>query len=509
MPTPLATLRTSLAELSDLATIQQNIHWDHQVVMPPRGASLRAEQLATMERVLHERATAPELGTLLARAASEVEGRDEGDDDAAIVRVAQRDYDKAVRVPADLRAGLARAGALGHTAWLEARARGDWSIFAPHLEGILELKRRYVDCFPEVDEPYDALLDDYEPHMRSSQVRALFAELKAGLVPLVRAIGERAGPDDGSLMHAAGAFPRARQEALVRSVVERVGFDPDGWRLDVAVHPFALGLGTRDIRITTRYDEDYLGMALYGALHETGHGLYEEGSAPSLERTTLAGGVSLGVHESQSRLWENNVGRSRPFMDFLLPRLREAFPERFGAVDGDALYRAVNVVAPSLIRVEADEVTYGLHIIIRFELEQEMLAGTIAIDDLPDAWNARYHEYLGVEVPDLLHGVLQDVHWSEGILGYFPTYQLGNVIAAQLAARAHTDLDGFDALVAAGDFAPLLAWLREHVHRGGRKLPPVETIERAIGGPLDVNVFLDYLRAKFGPIYGLEPGALG
>jgi carboxypeptidase Taq len=499
--TPTDGLRDALAEIADLATIQQTLHWDFEVMMPPAGAGQRAEELATMERILHERQPAPAIGELIDAAASAGNG-DADSDDAALVRVARRDYDKVVRVPGELRAAMARAGAHGHEAWVEARKQKDFSIFEPHLRTHLELKRRYVDCYPDVDDPYDVLLDDYEPGFKTADVVRVFDELKTELVPFVAAIAEREQVD-ASCLEGAGAFPVDRQEAVIRKVLERMGFDEESWRLDVSVHPFASGLGANDIRITTRYDDSDLRGALFGAMHETGHGLYEAGSDPALDRTPLRGGASLGLHESQSRLWENLVGRGRPFAGWVLPLLQETFPAKFADVDADGFYRAVNRVQPSLIRVESDEATYGLHIILRFELEREMLSGEIDVADLPEIWNERVQRYLGIEVPDAAVGVLQDVHWSEGILGYFPTYQLGNIVAAQIWAAVRADLPDLDDQLARGEFAGLREWLRERLHHHGRKYMPAELVQRVTGGPLDVAPYLDSLRGKLGPIYGL------
>jgi carboxypeptidase Taq len=499
MSDALQELRERLAEIQDLSAAGSLLGWDQQVMMPERAAPQRAEQLGTLGRVVHERFTDDAIGRLLGA----LEGvEDDGSDDAALVRVTRRDWEKARRVPSDLAAELARAGALGHRAWVEARERSDFAAFLPFLERNVELKRRYVECFEGYDDAYDVLLDDYEEGMKTAEVSALFAELRAELVPLIAAIAQRADAVDDACLH--GDFPVERQRALVRGVLERLGWQADGWRLDEAAHPFATSFGPGDVRLTTRYDPGYVGMALYGAIHEFGHGLYEAGVDPRLARTGLGEGVSLGVHESQSRLWENVVGRGRPFAGWLHGRLAEAFPERLGEVSAEGFYRAVNRVRPSLIRVEADEATYGLHVILRFELEREMIAGTIALRDLPEAWNARMKEYLGVDVPDDAHGVLQDVHWSGGDIGYFSTYALGNLIAAQLWERARADLPGLDSALAAGDGAPLREWLRSHVHRYGRTLPPRELVARATGGPIAVAPFVAYLKGKLGPIYGLS-----
>jgi len=497
-------LRERLAALSDLSAAGSLLGWDQQTMMPPRAAALRAEQLGTLGRIVHDRFCDDAIGRLLRDLEGEEErlrAADPDSGDAALIRVTRRDWEKARRVPGELAAELARAGALGHQAWLGARERSDFAAFLPFLERNVELRLRYVDCFEGFEDPYDVLLDDYEEGMTSAEVGALFSELRAELVPLIADVAARADAVDDAMLH--GCFDADRQRALVRGVVERLGWSPDGWRLDEAAHPFAASLGTTDVRLTTRYDESYVGTALFGAIHEFGHGLYESQVDPSLDRTPLGDGVSLGVHESQSRLWENFVGRGRPFAGWLRGQLADAFPGAFGDVGAEALYRAVNRVRPSLIRVEADEATYGLHIILRFELEREMIAGTIALADLPEVWTARMREYLGVDVPDDARGVLQDVHWATGDIGYFSTYALGNLIAAQLWQRLRGDLPGLDDALAEGDAGALRDWLGEHVHRFGRKLPPKQLVARACGGPIQVAPFVDYLRAKLTPIYGL------
>jgi carboxypeptidase Taq len=497
MSDALTELRERLAEIADLNAAGGLLGWDQQTMMPERAAPLRAEQLGTLGKLVHERFTDDAIGRLLDAVRAEP-----GSTDEALVRVTRRDWDKARRVPSELAAEIARAGALGHQAWVDARERSDFAAFLPFLRHNVELKLRYVDCFDGYDDPYDVLLDDYEEGITSAEVDALFTELRAGLVPLIAAIAERAEAVDASPLH--GDFPLDGQRALVRRVVERLGWAPDGWRLDEAAHPFATSFGPGDVRLTTRYDAGYIGMALYGAIHEFGHGLYESQVDPALARGPLGEGVSLGVHESQSRLWENVVGRGRPFVAWLHAQLMELFPRQFATVSPDAFYRAVNKVAPSLIRVEADEATYGLHIILRFELERAMIAGTVALEELPEAWRVKMKQYLGVAVPNDAVGVLQDVHWSGGDIGYFATYALGNLIAAQLWERARQDLPDLDALLAEGDGSALRAWLGEHVHRHGRTYPPRELVRRVVGGPIQVEPFLAYLRGKLRPIYGLD-----
>jgi len=498
----LTELRERLAEIADLNAAGGLLGWDQQTMMPERAAPQRAEQLGTLGKLIHERFTDDAIGRLLDAARPEP-----GSVDEALVRVTRRDWEKARRVPTELAAELARAGALGHQAWVQARERSDFAAFLPFLERNVELKLRYVECFDGYDDPYDVLLDDYEEGMTSAEVDALFTELRAGLVPLIAAIAERADAVDAAPLH--GDFPVEGQRALVHRVVGRLGWTPEGWRLDEAAHPFGVSIAPGDVRLATRYEPSYVGTALYSTIHELGHGLYESQIDPALARTPLGQGVSLGVHESQSRLWENVVGRGRPFAGWLHEQLSEVFPEQFGAVSAEDFHRAVNRVQPSLIRVEADEATYGLHVILRFELEREMIAGTIALRDLPEAWNARMKEYLGLEVPDDANGVLQDVHWAGGEIGYFATYALGNLIAAQLWERAQADLPELDAELAEGDGSSLRAWLGEHVHRYGRIHPPRELVATATGGPIAVQPFLDYLNAKLRPIYGLDTQAHG
>jgi carboxypeptidase Taq len=505
MSDTLTQLRDRLAEVRDLDTITMTLVWDQQTKMPPGGSANRADQLATLEHLRHEKGVSNEMERLLDEAGRELDEMDPESDDACLIRVARRDFEKASQVPSDLKGDLARAGSLGQEAWAKARAGSDFASFLPHLERLLELKARYVECFAgQVECAYDALLDDFEPEAKTTEVAALFAQLKEGLVPLISAIGEQvgAGPPAASLLQ--GEFGRDEQRELALRALAPLGFEPGSWRLDEAAHPFMARCGFGDNRLTTRIDDDYLGMALYSSLHECGHGLYEDGVAPELARTPLGTGASLGLHESQSRLWENVVGRSRPFCSWLLPRLQETFPQAFaGSLEPEDLFRTVNEVKPSLIRVEADETTYSLHVILRFEIEQELIEGRLAARDVPGVWNERMHSYLGVEVPDDAHGVLQDVHWAAGLFGYFPTYALGNIMSAQIWERARADLSDVDERIAAGELGGLHDWLREHLYRHGRKFTPEETLRKVVGGPITVEPYLGYLREKFGAIYGV------
>ena len=490
-------LRERLAELEDLRVASAVLGWDQQTMMPPRGATTRAEALATLQRIAHDRFADAETGQLIESAAAELNGADPSSDDVCLVRFVRRRWEKERRVPGELAADLARAASIGQEAWQQARRDNDFEMFVPYLERNLDLARRYVECFDDFDTPYDALLDDYEPDMKSTEVSRLFAELKAELVPIITALSELTVDD--SCLH--GSFPITTQRELVAGVVRRMGFEPSGWRIDDAVHPFATSFGAGDVRITTRWDETYFASGLYGGMHECGHGLYEAGVAPELARTPIGRAESLGVHESQSRLWENMVGRGRPFANVLAADVARLFG---GPLDPDTYYRAVNRITPSLIRVEADEVTYGLHIILRFELEQELIAGRLSPNDLPEAWNARVSEYLGLDVPDNARGVMQDVHWSAGLIGYFPTYAIGNMIAGQLWQQVHEEIADVDDQIAAGELGGLRAWLGEKVHRHGAKFTTTELLDRVVGGPIEVGPFVSYLKAKLGEVYELQ-----
>jgi carboxypeptidase Taq len=492
-------LRARLAEVWDLRLTTWLLEWDQEVMMPRGGAAVRAEQLATIERVTHERATADALGRLLDELEGAQDRLDPASFEASLIRVARRDWEKARRVPVDLQAEMAHAAVEGFEVWMAARNDSDYARFRPALERNLALRRRYVECFDGFDDPYDVLLDDFEPGMKTAEAEGVLVRLRDALIPLTAEIA--AAPEvDSSFL--AGPFPIGGQKQAEGEILRRFGFEPTTWRLDEIVHPAAYSFGTADIRITTRYSETSL-ETLFSAMHEFGHGLYEHQIDPALNRTPLATGVSLGMHESQSRLWENLVGRSLPFWRGVYPLLEENFPDVLSGADVESFHRAVNKVEPSLIRVDADEVTYNLHIVLRFELERELLAGTLSLDDLPEAWNARMREYLGVDVPDDAHGVLQDVHWASGGVGYFPTYSLGNVISVQVWEEVRRAIPDLDEQIETGEFGELRAWLRDHLHRFGRMFTPRETLERAVGGPIDPDPYLAYLRRKAADLYGV------
>jgi carboxypeptidase Taq len=472
--------------------VQRLLAWDMQVMMPPAGASIRSEQQATIDRMAYDLFISPETDRLLNELESYAATIDPDSDDACLLRVTREDYEKQVRVPPELRGEIVKASTAGFQAWRQAKPANDFEAFRPYLDQQLELRGRYVDCFPPADERYDILLDDFERGMKTAEVRSVFDRMKEEIVPLIADAAEAYGDDEGVLQR---EFPVDAQAELSREIVELFGFRENSYRLDPTAHPFASGGGINDVRMTTKYGAVGLD-SLFATMHEYGHGLYEHQIDPALERTPLGTGVSLGLHESQSRMWENLVGRSRPFWRFFYPRLQELFPDQLGDVDLETWYRAANRVQPSLIRIAADEVSYNMHIILRFELEQDLLEGRVSTGELPSVWNERMNAYLGVDVPDDTHGVLQDMHWGVGHIGYFSTYSLGNVISVQLWERIREDVTDLEDQIERGEFATLREWLGEHVHRHGRKFGPRGTLQRAVGASIDPEPYLRYLREK-------------
>ncbi|HEY2373263.1 MAG TPA: carboxypeptidase M32 [Gaiellaceae bacterium] len=491
-------LRERLAQIHDVEKAAAVLSWDEETKMPPSGAESRAEQRATLNRIAHELNITTELGQLLDELRPFEEQHPFESFEASLIRVARRDYEKAVRVPPSLRAEMTRSGSLGYQAWLRAREQEDYGIMLPHLERNLELRRQYVACFAPEGDPYDVVLDDFEPGMKTVEVVEIFDALKAALLPWIRSVGDLEPIDDSCL---SGRFPRDAQRRFSLSVLERWGMDRAAWRLDKTVHPFATSFALTDIRLTTNFHEDSL-HGILSCLHEFGHGIYERQVDPEYARTPLAQGVSSAFHESQSRMWENLVGRNVATWRFFYPKLQEEFPEQFGDVELETFHRALNKVHPSLRRVDADEVTYCLHIILRFELERQMLSGELALQDLPEAFNAKMAEYLGLNPPDVVAGVLQDVHWSDMTMGYFPTYALGNVVSVQLWEKAEAELGELDEQFERGEFEPLREWLRENVHRHGRAFTPQELLQRITGSAMDPAPYLRYLERKLGEVFG-------
>jgi carboxypeptidase Taq len=486
-------LNSRLADYSSLEALAYLLAWDQRTVMPPGGTGHRSEHLALVERLAHEKLTDPEIGRLLEELEPREASLDPDSWEAATIRVARRDYLKAVQVPSELRGEMARAASESAPVWIEAKATSNFELFLPVLERNLELRHRYVDCFGAQDEPYDVLLDDFEPEMKTAEVKRIFDEIKPELVQLIADLRGR-DVDDSFL---AGDFSIDKQVALDYEVVDLFGHRPNTWRIDPTEHPFAAGAGIDDVRITTHYYPDHL-KSLFSTMHEYGHGLYAHQLPREVAHLPVGQHSSLGIHESQSRLWENLVGRSLPFWRFFYPRLQQVFPDRFRSVDLETFYAGINKVQPSLIRIEADEVTYGMHVILRFELEQDMINGRVDLRDLPQRWAEKMEEYLGVQVPDDGRGVLQDMHWSSGLIGYFATYLLGTVMSVQIWEKAAEELGDLEEQVERGEFTPLREWLGLNVHSQGRKYPPQELLRRATGSTIDAKPYLAYLKKKFG-----------
>ena len=473
--------------------------------MPPGGAATRSEQLTTLTRLAHVRFTSDEVGRLLDDLEGELKHSPHDSDEASLLRVTRRDYEEARKLPPDLVAEAAQAGSTANPVWRRARETADFSLFAPYLEKNVELNRRIADALGYDERPYDALLNRYEPGMKTTELEAIFEQLKQAIVPLIGDIARNEDAVDDSVLHR--GFDPDLQLAYAANLVRRLGYDMERGRQDLSTHPFSTAFGPGDVRITTRVSRDFFNECLFGSIHESGHAMYSQGISAKLGRTPLWEGASPGVHESQSRLWENLVGRSRPFWRHFFPSLRATFPDPLVGIDDEAFYRAVNRSYPSLIRVEADEVTYNMHILLRFELENEMLEGRLKVKDLPEAWNTRMRSYLGLDVPNDREGVLQDIHWSSVSFGIFPGYTIGNLVGAQLMEKVHEDLPDLDAQIERGDFSHLLGWLRKHVHRHGRKFTPNELLVRATGKPLTPAPWIAYVREKFGALYGLQVAA--
>ena len=503
MSESLERLKAILAEVTDLSRAAAVLEWDQETYMPPGGVTPRSEQLSTLLRLAHVGSTSGEVGRLLGELEDETAGHPFDSYEASLVRVTRRDYDKDRKLSSELVAEIARAGSAAQPVWQKARREGNFKLFAPALEKNVELNRRVADALGYQERPYDALIDRYEPGMTTDELESIFAELKRAIVPLVADIARHADAVDDRVLYR--GFEPATQVKYALELVTKLGYDVERGRQDLSTHPFSTTFGPGDARITTRVSRDFFNECLFGSIHEAGHAMYSQGHGDDIDRTPLFGGASPGVHESQSRLWENLVGRSLSFWKHFYPTLRNAFPESLRDVDDEAFFRAVNKSYPSLIRVEADEVTYNMHILLRFELENELLEGTLKVKDLPEAWNQRVEAYLGIKVPNDREGVLQDIHWSYVSFGVFPGYTLGNLIGAQLMEKIRSDIPDLESQLEAGQFAALLGWLRKNVHRHGRKFTPNELLERATGRSLTAGPWIAYVRQKFGALYGINP----
>lgn len=498
----LTELKNLLGEIDDLHKAAAVLDWDQQTCMPPGGVEGRAMQLATLQKLAHARFIGDDMRALLDALRPQLDQLEPDSDDACLIRLTAREFEKAVKVPADLVAELARKTALAHNIWVDARKAKNFAAFQPALEDLVALVRRQANYLGYSDHIYDPLLDIYEPGMQTAEVTAVFAQLKPALIPLVQAVAERQDALRDTVFNQ--EFDLEAQWQFTLDVLKQIGYDFTRGRQDKAAHPFTTTLSPGDVRVTTRLAPDKFADALSSSIHEGGHALYEQGIAPELGRTLLYDGTSMAVHESQSRFWENVIGRSRAFWTYFLPQLREAFPHQMDGVDVERVYQSLNIVRPDFIRVEADELTYCFHIFVRFELETALMAGEIQVKDLPDAWNAKMQEYLGITPPNAALGVLQDVHWSAALFGYFPTYALGTVLSLQFTDCLQRDIPDLWDQIAQGEFGPTLAWLREHIHRHGSKFPPKDLIQRVTGGGINPQPFVEYVTAKYGELYGIS-----
>ncbi|HTN75027.1 MAG TPA: carboxypeptidase M32 [Pirellulaceae bacterium] len=490
-------------ETALLESIEALLGWDERTYMPLAAGAYRADQITYLSGRIHQRRTDPRLKDWLDELAESPLAKEPHSDTAATIRQLRRNYQKQVKLPQKLVEELSRAAVLGQQVWVDARKANNYAAFEPTLKQMFKLQRQKAAALGYKESPYDALLDEYEPDETASNVTRVLAALRQELVPLVQAIG--AGPKQPPIALLERHFPAAAQEQFGKLAAAKIGFSFDRGRLDVTHHPFCSGMGPHDCRITTRYDESFFPSAFFGILHEAGHGLYEQGLRPELYALPPGMYLSLGIHESQSRMWENLVGRSRAFWDCFYPQAKTAFPAALGDVALDDFYFAINDVRPSLIRVEADEATYNLHIIVRFELEQALIRGDLSTADLPGAWNDKYQEYLGITPPSDADGVLQDVHWSAGLVGYFPTYSLGNLYAAQFFATADKELGGLDASFAKGEFGGLLDWLRRNIHQRGQCYTASELVKEVTGQPLSHGPLMQQLHSKYGTLFGVNP----
>lgn len=497
-------LRELDREIVLLNHVSSLLGWDQETYMPEKGIDERAEQLALIGGMIHEKIVSPEIGRLLEELGvsdSEPKGNPELPElDRDFLRAVYRRYRREVRLPTRLVTELSRETSLAQAVWAKARKENDFPAFAPHLERVIALTREKAELLEYEDEPYDALLDEFEPWMKTASVREIFDRLQPALTDLVERI-RNASPIDDAFLHI--PFPVELQEAFGRIVLSDLGYGPERGRLDVSAHPFTTTLGGDDVRLTTNYSETLFTKGLFGIIHECGHGLYELGFADELKQSTLADGTSCAIHESQSRFWENIIGRSLPFWRHYYPRLVSRFPENLSDVPLERFYRAVNKVEPSFIRTEADEVTYGLHIILRFRLELELFSGTLSVKDLPERWRSESQTLLGISPATDSEGVLQDIHWSLGAFGYFPTYALGNLYAAQFYAAMRKDLPDLDSSIEAGEFHVPLAWLRKRIHAWGVRRTAEELVREVTGEPLDPSYFMRYLEDKYRTIYDI------
>ncbi|OGV39359.1 MAG: carboxypeptidase [Lentisphaerae bacterium GWF2_45_14] len=498
----LARLKNVLNEIYDINAATAVLSWDQQTYMPKGGAEERACQLAALSKISHEKFCSPEVGQLLNSLEKSVPSLSRESDEACLIRVTRHLYNKKTKVPAKLVAEFASVTSIAQTVWEEARAKSDFAMFRPHLEKIVSLRQEYAALFSPYDHIYDPLLDDFEPGLKTAEVSRIFNEIKPEQSRLVEKISGK--PEINNSFLFKPLYDEQRQWDFGVKVASAFGYDWTRGRQDRTAHPFTTTFGQGDVRITTRVFKDNLMSGLFSTMHEAGHAIYEQGISRLLKRTVLSDGASLAIHESQSRMWENLVGRSRDFWTYFYPKLMEKFSDGLAGVSMENFYRAINKVKPSLIRVEADEATYNLHIMLRFELEKDLMENKIQVKDLPELWRIKMCEYLNVCPEKDSDGVLQDVHWSCGIFGYFPTYAIGNLVSAQLWEKINAELPGLSGSIRNGEFKHLLSWLRDKIHRHGAKFSPQELVKKATGSEIRPEPYLAYLKKKFGDIYGLN-----
>jgi carboxypeptidase Taq len=505
----LAPLTTQLIEIQHLSSAASLLSWDQETYMPTGGGHARAEQIATLQTLAHDRFVSPDIERVLSQWVDPLTGEavassgDAWDESArALLREVWRDFSRAKKLPSDFVKRLSRETPLAQQVWVEARKKSDFRLFLPHLKTIVALKKEEAEYLGYRDTPYNALLDTYEPRATVAQLKPVFAALKARLVPLLNRVMTSNVKIDDSMLFL--TYDTNRQMEFGRLVLTAMGYDFERGRLDLSAHPFTTSFHPTDVRVTTRVYEQELPACLFSCIHEGGHGLYDQGLDPARYGTPLGEALSLGIHESQSRLWENSVGRSRPFWRCFYPLLQQMFPEQVGTVDPEVFYAAINRAKPTLIRVEADELTYNLHIMVRFEIEQDVIEGRTRVEDLPAVWNDKVKSYLGIVPPNDAEGVLQDVHWSLGAFGYFPTYTLGNLYAAQLYDQAQKEISNLDTEIEAGRLTVLTKWLNQKTHRWGRMFTAEHLMQRVTGQPLSPEPFLAYLEKKYGELYGLS-----
>lgn len=495
-------LKTRLTEINDIDSASSLLYWDQATYMPPGGAAARGRQIATLRHISHTKFIDPVIGQLLENLRSYEESLPYESDEASLIRITRRNYDRSVRVPADFMAKMSKHRAESYGAWAKARPANDFASVQPYLEKTLELCREYANFFPGYEHIADPLIDLADYGMKATSVRSLFTQLRQQLVPIVEAIASQPTAN-ASCLHQ--TFPEAEQIAFSLKVIEQLGYDFERGRQDKTLHPFMTKFSTGDVRITTRVRENDLNEGLFSTIHEMGHALYEQGVSREFEASPLAGGTSSGVHESQSRLWENFVGRSRNFWQFFYPQLQAVFKNQLSDVSLEEFYRAINKVERSLIRTDADEVTYNLHVMIRFDLELALLEGNLAVRDLPEAWNERYRTDLGIVPPNDSNGVLQDVHWYSGMIGgMFQCYTLGNLMSAQFFQAALRANPAIPAQIQAGNFSTLHEWLKLNIYQHGRKYTAAELVERVTGSALSIEPFIGYIKQKFGELYPLS-----